>query len=580
MNGLALNGLPMDGLAVRGLTVTGPDGPLVRDVALDIPPGRILALAGRSGSGKSLTAAAILGVGALPAAGDVRLDGRPLPPPGPGRGTALIQQQPRRALNPIRSIGRQVADAGGTDVAALLARVRFPPGRAGAVAHQLSGGLCQRAAIAVALAGRPRLLVADEPTTDLDTVAQAAVLDLIRAIARDEGLAVLLITHDLAVAARWSDRVAVMAAGRIVEEGPARAVLAAPRMAETAALIAARAAPAPPPGRIGPMDGEAPAFARGGRPLEGEIAPPATVERPLAGETPMGVVPPLGEGSLPPTAGAAPPPIASEPPPGEVMSRRLPPPDGEVLLRAEGLVRGFSPGLFARRIPAVAGAGVMLHAGEAVALVGASGSGKTTLARLIARLEMPEAGWIELMGVRVAAPPAAFAHAPERRLVQIAFQDATGALDPRRTARESIREPLLTLCPDAATEARIQEAAVRAGLDPALLDRRPAALSGGQRARVGLARALAPRPRILILDEPTSALDAPLAAALVRRLDRLRRDAAMAILIVTHDLGLVEAFCDRVMVMEAGRIVEEGATARILAAPQAGATRALIAARP
>lgn len=487
----------MSGLEVRGLRVIGPGGAaLVAGLDLAIAPGEVLALIGRSGSGKSLAAAAILGLAPLPVAGEVRLGGRPLPPPGPGRGTGLVLQQPRRALNPIRPVGRQVADAGGPgcDVAGLLARVRFPPDRAGAYPFQLSGGLCQRAALAVALAGRPRLLVADEPTTDLDTVTQAAVLDAIVAQTRAGGLATLLITHDLALAAGRADQIAVMAAGRIVEEGPPARLLAAPRTAETARLAAAARPRQPPP----------------------------------------------------------------------------PPAPGDVLLEAEGLARRFDG-----RIAAVEDATLTLRAGEAVALVGTSGSGKTTLARMLAGLERPDRGALRVRGEKAPMPWPR----PLRGAVQIAFQDATGALDPRLTARQSIGEPLRHLCPGRAPEPRIRAAAEAAGLEPALLDRRPAALSGGQRARVGLARAVAPGPRVLILDEPTSALDAELVAGLLDRLDGLRR-SGLALLLVTHDLGVAAGLCERLLVMEAGRIVEAGPTARLLTAPRVAATRALVAAAP
>lgn len=443
-------------LSVRGLTVTGPAGPILSSLDLDIAAGEIVALTGPSGSGKSLAALAILGLCPLPVTGEVRLNGRALPPPGPGRGTGLILQQPRRALNPIRAIAAQVRDAGGGPE--MLARVQFPADRVGAYPFQLSGGLCQRAAIAIALSGRPRLLVADEPTTDLDTVTQAAVLDMLRAQARAEGVAVLLITHDRAVAAAWADR----------------EVALAPR-------------------------------------------PPAT-SRP-----------------------------------------RRPAMPGATLLTAEGLTKRFG------QVQAVAGATLSLRAGEAVALIGRSGSGKTTLARMIAGLETPDEGRITT--------------ALTRREVQIAFQDPAGALDPRLTAAESLREPLRHLAPGEDHAAAIARAIAAAGLDAALLPRRPAQLSGGQRARVGLARALAPGPRLLILDEPTSALDADLAAGVFDRLDALRAEG-MGLLIVTHDLSAAAAFCNRALVMEAGRIVEAAAMARLIAAPEAAATRALLAAQP
>ncbi|KFI33378.1 microcin ABC transporter ATP-binding protein [Haematobacter missouriensis] len=517
-------------LEVEDLAVAVGGRTVLAGVSLTLAPGERLALVGPSGSGKSMLAAAIAGL--LPAraaqmGGTIRFGGQTLaaPPdwqPLRGRRIGMVFQEPRGSLNPLLSIRDQVADVVARHqplrpkevavrVAGLLEDVRFPPGLADALPHELSGGLCQRAAVAAALAGDPALFIADEATTDLDTPTQAGILDLIDEAARARGMAVMLITHDIAVAAGRSDRVAALEAGRIVETGTTRAMLTTPHSALMRGLVAAarpRVAPAPP--AIG----------------------------------------------------------------------------GEVL-RAEGLARRFRlarGGWGGTHIAAVEGADLALRAGEAVGLIGPSGSGKTTLARMICRLEQPDGGRLHLMGEdALAVPLRRFAHHPLRVAVQLALQDAQGALPPRWTARRAIDDPLRLLRPalgEAEREGRLQEAVRLAGLPEVLLDRPSHTLSGGERARVGLARALAPEPAILVLDEPTSALDATLRGELLERLDALRRQRALALLFISHDLSAVARLCDRALVMEAGRVVEVGPVARLLSHPQADCTRALVAAMP
>ena len=503
---------------------------VVSGLDLSIGVGEALALVGPSGSGKSMTAAALAGIlppGATVTAGRLRFDGRALRGPADwdplrGRRIGMVFQHPRRSLNPIRTIGDQIADVlarhkAGTAaevreaVAEVMTQVRLPDRFARMFPHELSGGLCQRAAIAAALAGAPDLLIADEPTTDLDTPTQAAILDLLAELGQSRGMALLLITHDLAVAARCCARLAVMAKGRLVEQGPVAALLAAPKTALTRQLR--------------------------------DAARPRVAE---------------------PSAGP-----------------------GTEVLRAEGLRRAFRSarsGWRTARIAAVEGASLTLSAGESVGLIGASGSGKTTLARMICRLEPPDAGRLLIGGEdALAVPLRRFARHPLRIAVQIAFQDATGALPPRMTAFAAIADPLRQLRPgltEVELTARIRQAAALAGLPEELLHRRPPALSGGERARVGLARALAPEPRAVVLDEPTSALDATLRAELLDRLDALRRETGLALLFISHDLAAVSRLCDRALVMDAGRIVEEGPVSRLLTSPTHECTRALVAAMP
>lgn len=520
----------MNLIEVEDLAVAVGGRTVLAGVSLTLAPGERLALVGPSGSGKSMFAAAIAGL--LPAravrvGGTIRFAGQTLaaPPdwqPLRGRRIGMVFQEPRRSLNPLLSIRDQVADVVARHqplrpkqvaarVAGLLEDVRFPPVLADALPHELSGGLCQRAAVAAALAGDPALLIADEATTDLDTPTQAGILDLIDSAARARGMAVLLITHDIAVVAGRSDRVAALEAGRIVETGATRAMLDTPGSALMRGLVAAARPPVAP-------------------------APPAI---------------------------------------------------GDEVLRAAGLARRFRlarGGWRGTHIAAVESADLALHAGEAVGLIGPSGSGKTTLARMICRLVQPDGGRLRLMGEdALAVPLRRFAHHPLRVAVQLALQDAQGALPPRWTARRAIGDPLRLLRPalgEAEREERLREAARLAGLPEVLLDRPSHTLSGGERARVGLARALAPEPAVLVLDEPTSALDATLRAELLERLDALRRQRALALLFISHDLSAVARLCDRALVMDAGRVVEAGPVVRLLSHPQADCTRALVAAMP
>ncbi|ETX26756.1 dipeptide ABC transporter ATP-binding protein [Roseivivax isoporae] len=519
-------------LAIDRLRVAAGDRPLLRDVSLALAPGEILALTGESGSGKSLTALAAMGLlpDGLAATGSIRLDGTDLLrlPERElcrfrGQAVSMVFQEPMTALNPVQTIGAQVAEAirvhtrlsaaeAASRAAAALARTglapdRVPPGR---YPHELSGGQRQRVVIAMATALRPRLLIADEPTTALDVTTQARILALLRRLVTEDGMGLLLITHDLAVVHGIADRLAVMQDGAVVEAGPASRVFAERRHPYTRALFA------------------------------------AARHRPSLG-------PRVTRGPL----------LALE---GVTCTWRLPRP------------RPFAPAPLHRAVDDVS---VALRQGERVALVGESGCGKSTLTRAILGLEPLAAGRITLGG----APVDARAGVPRalRRRLQVVFQDPYGSFDPRHPVLRLVTEPLHleTPRPDPA-EARHRTAAALAsvGLDAGALDRPIHAFSGGQRQRIAIARALITRPDLVIFDEAVSALDVRVRAGILDLIARLSREEGLGYLFISHDLSVVRGIADRILVMQAGRIVEDAPTGTLFAAPRHPHTRALLAAAP
>jgi len=562
-NGLALPLLEVRDLTVEFATRRGTVA-AVQHVDFSLAKGETLAIVGESGSGKSVTSYAVMRI--LDRAGRIAegsisfsgLDLRATPEAAMrdlrGREMSMIFQNPRAALNPIRKIGRQIEDvllqhaqvdraAVADKAVAMLEQVRIarPRERYHAYPFELSGGMCQRVVIALALACRPQLLIADEPTTGLDVTTQKAVMELVVELTRERGMSTILITHDLGLAAAYCDRVVVMEKGRIVETSAADTIFRQPQHAYTRRLMQAT----PRPG----------VSLRGLLP-EGEAgAQPAKATAPQADPQPLLVVENLvkeyprqvGSTSLP------------------KLWRAKPAPESETFRAVDGI--SFSIGR-----------------GESVGLVGESGCGKSTTSSMLMRLIDKTSGSIVFDGENIGEIPAKrFARLPLRKRIQMVFQDPTDSLNPRYTAARAIADPILRLdrmTSRAAVRARCEELAEQVGLPLDLLDRFPHQLSGGQKARVGIARAIALKPDLVILDEPTPALDVSVQAVVLNLLQDLKDSLGMSYLFVSHDLNVVRLLCDRVIVMRAGQIVEQGPTARILVSPAADYTRELLAAIP
>ncbi|MFF6896580.1 dipeptide ABC transporter ATP-binding protein [Streptomyces hydrogenans] len=537
-------------LTVRDLTITyatraGPV-PAVRGVDLTVHPGEVLALVGESGSGKSTTAHAVLGLlppGARVDGGTIRYAGTDLAAADEsvlrahrGRAIGLVPQDPAVSLNPVQRVGSQVAevlllhglaadrDTAHARAAELLGEAGLdrPRDRARQYPHELSGGMRQRVLIAIALAARPRLLVADEPTSALDVTVQRTILDHLDTLTRTSETAVLLITHDLGVAADRAGRVAVMARGRVVETGPTDEVLTSPRHPYTKTLLAA-----------------APAFAPARR-------------------TPSGTA--------------------------KARDGGTPAPAPADLLTAENLVKEYPHRRTGRHTPpppAVDGVSLRVARGETLALVGESGSGKSTTARLLLRLTDPTAGRITFDGQDVTRLRGAALRALRRRL-QIVYQNPYTSLDPRLPVAEIVAEPLRAFRVAGRAE-RARRVAVlldRVHLPADVARRRPAELSGGQRQRVAIARALALRPDLVVCDEPVSALDVSAQAHVLDVLAELQREDGLSYLFITHDLAVVRRIAHRVAVMRHGRIVETGPVETVFTEPREAWTRALLDAVP
>jgi len=534
----------------------------LRRVGFTLGAGQTLGIVGESGSGKSVTSLAIMRLldraGRI-TGGRVLLGGRDITRAGRadlrrlrGAAMSMVFQNPRAALNPIRPVGRQIADVlrAHRGMAPAEARaqaldllravlIRDPEQRLDAYPSELSGGMCQRVMIAMAIACEPQLLIADEPTTGLDVTTQQAVMDLLARICGDRGMAMILITHDLGLAARYCGEVVVMEAGAVVEQGPAAALFQAPRHPYTCRLVAAS----------------------------------PTRRSTLADLTPDGVAP---AGPAPVSMPALRPRILCPP---VLCPPVLHPPGTGPLLQVLDIVKTF-PG----PVRAVDGVSFSIPPGGSLGLVGESGSGKSTLSRLACRLLDADGGGIVFKGESIAAVPARdFHRSPLRRSIQMVFQDPHDSLNPRLSAFDAIAHPLRRMDgmrDGAALTARVREAAGRAGLPQALLDRLPHQLSGGQKARVGIARAIAPHPALLILDEPTAALDVSIQAGVLQLLDRLRREDGLALLFVSHDLNVVRMMCDDLVVLRHGRVVEAGPSQAMFDAPQAAYTRTLLDAVP
>lgn len=535
----------------------------VQHIDIAVSKGETIGIVGESGSGKSVTSYAVMRIldragrianGAVTFSGiDVRGASEGEMRNLRGREISMIFQNPRAALNPIRKVGHQIEDvlrqhaqAGSDDIKAkaiaILDQVRIarPEERYHAYPFEMSGGMCQRVVIALALACKPQLLIADEPTTGLDVTTQKTVMELIVELTKQRGMSTILITHDLGLAATYCDRVVVMEKGRVVETAPSSRIFSAPEHPYTKRLM--RATPRP----SGTLKGLLP---------EGEqpLAPPAPAKAAPRG-VPLLVVENLVKEYKRKTVGA-------------------------------GLATFFSRGASSDGIfKAVDGISFRVDKGESVGLVGESGCGKSTTSTIVMRLVDQTDGKITFDGVDIGAIPAKkFARLPLRKRIQMVFQDPTDSLNPRFTAARAIADPILQLGDikgGDAVRARCEELARLVGLPLDLLDRFPHQLSGGQKARVGIARAIALKPDLVILDEPTAALDVSVQAVVLNLLQELKEQLGMSYLFVSHDLNVVRLLCDRVIVMRAGRIVEEGATEQVLFSPQAAYTRELLEAIP
>jgi peptide/nickel transport system ATP-binding protein len=589
-------------LEVRDLTVefTTRRGIVkaVSHVDISIAKGETLAIVGESGSGKSVTSYAVMRIldraGRI-AEGSVSFTGLDLGKADEsqmralrGREMSMIFQNPRAALNPIRKVGHQIEDvlrqhaqAGSDDVTekavAILEQVRIARARERYHAYpfELSGGMCQRVVIALALACRPQLLIADEPTTGLDVTTQKTVMDLVVELTRARGMSTVLITHDLGLAAAYCDRVVVMEKGRVVETAGSETIFKAPSHPYTKKLMRATPRPGVSLRDLLPEDDPSPSpRLPSGHPLGSAIH-----------EGPEGL---RGEGiAAPPKLNGAARPAGDNRAPllvVDTLVKEYPSKQpGKVLA---GLFRrnGAPPAPEALAFRAVDGISFTVHRGESVGLVGESGCGKSTTSTMVMRLIDTSAGRIVFDGQDIGAIPAKrFAKLPLRRRIQMVFQDPTDSLNPRFTAARAIADPILRLGDvrgGKAVRARCEELARQVGLPLELLDRFPHQLSGGQKARVGIARAIALNPELVILDEPTAALDVSVQAVVLNLLQELKASLGMSYLFVSHDLNVVRLLCDRVIVMQAGRIIEEGPTERVLFQPQAQYTRDLLAAIP
>lgn len=596
--------LQVSDLQVRFPTPLGMTS-AVDHVGFELQAGETLGIVGESGSGKTMTALATMGLiprSGVVESGSIVLNGRELiGAPNRvlrsvrGSEVGMIFQEPMTSLHPTLTVGFQIGEAITAHdhdiskkelderVVSLLDRVGIPEARrrAGEYPHTWSGGMRQRAMIAMAVANDPDVLIADEPTTALDVTIQAQVLEVLREMRSETGAALIVISHDLGVIAEMADRIAVMYAGKIIEIGSTEEIFSSPLHPYTAGLMAS----------IPRLDGEVgflPSIP--GRPPDITQLPCGCSFHPrcgLAESLCASVVPALEVRGSHAAACffsekvAVPAPAESHPVNIESASRQDQP-----LLEVEGLeVHYEAPsGMFRRRrspTKAVDGISFSLAQGETLGLVGESGCGKTTTARALLRLVKPTSGTVRFKGRDMAELQGAELRRV-RRDIQAVFQDPFGSLNPRMTVSRIIASPLEVHGRKSRSEIRdrVQELLDLVSLGPELLERHPAALSGGQRQRVGIARALALEPALLILDEPLSALDVSIQAQILNLLKRLQDRLGLSYLLIAHDLAAVRYLADRVAVMYLGKIVESGMRDEIYERPAHPYSRALLSAVP
>jgi peptide/nickel transport system ATP-binding protein len=579
-------------LTLSGLRVDSPTGDaIVEDVALDLRQGEILGLVGESGSGKTTLALSLFGyarAGAKIQAGQLVLNGEQLRSwsamrSARGRLISYVPQDSGSALNPSLRVGSAIDDMliehGGGKDAGVRAKVLELVGLSGSSAfqrrfpHQLSGGQQQRVSTAIALVAEPRIVVLDEPTTGLDVVTQARLLEELRRLRDDEGVAMLYVSHNLAVVAQIADRIAVMYGGRIVEEGPTETVLRYPRHPYTRGLLSS-IPDHTNPRRLEPMAGVA--VGVGDRPAGCSFAPRCPLRQAHCSVS----MPDLED-------------ISADHRVRCFEWRAAPKFELQFVdLRARSAPRNSAPVLEIRDLCAeyrsrsglvIAAEDVSfeIHGGECVALVGESGSGKTTIARTIVGLHPVAGGTITLGGDELAGS-AKRRTLEQRRRIQIVFQNPSETLNPRHTVEQTICRPLRILrsLSSAEADSEVKRLLELVRLPWGLARRYPSELSGGERQRVAIARALAPRPDVMICDEITSALDVSVQAAVLELLDDLREQLQLSILFISHDLGVVATIADRILVLERGRICEQGAVGAVLRHPDHAYTQKLLAAAP
>jgi len=573
----------------------------VDGISFHIDAGECFALLGESGCGKSMTALGLLRLlpaGARISQGRILFDGKDLlalPEQGMrsvrGGGIGMIFQEPATSLNPVMSVGRQIGEAlalherlSGAAARAraveLLIQVGIPDPlrRLDEFPFQLSGGMKQRVMIAMALAGRPRLLIADEPTTALDFTIQAQVLDVLDNLRRQQGMAVLLISHDLGVVARMADRIGVMYAGQLVEEAPRAQFFAHPAHPYSVRLFAALPDTARHRGRLVTIPGSVPPA--DARHIGCRFADRCENVMPLCRESPP-VWRQVADGQRMRCFLEASPMLGKVGAGDTVRERRVGVESVSPLLNVIDLRVHFPirRGIFQRtvgHVRAVDGVTLQLRRGRTLALVGESGCGKTTVGKAILQLPPPTAGTVQLDGIELTRLSAAELR-PLRARVQMVFQDPFASLNPRLRIGDIIAEGMQALGLETG-EQRIAGLLMQAGLHADMASRYPHEFSGGQRQRIAIARALAVKPELLICDEPTSALDVSVQAQILNLLSDLQRELGLAYLFITHNIGVVDYLAHDVAVMYLGRIVEHGTTDEVLRNPQHPYTQALLAA--